>query len=64
MNDLKVNGSGCPDPTAEAAIRHYDAEKKRLDDLIQHIHYVARLAGFTVEGRIVLKDKRSGKVWR
>lgn len=64
MNDLKYNGSGCIDPTAEQAIRRADAEKKRHGDLLMHIFYVCNLAGFSVEGRIALKDKRTGKVWK
>lgn len=64
MNDLKRNGSGCKDPTAERAIQKADSERKRHDSLMYHIFYICQLAGFSVEGRIILKDKKTGKVWR
>ena len=43
-----------------------DEEKEhvRFQRLIKTIFYIADLAGFHIEERIVLKDKYSGKVWR
>ncbi len=64
MDELKRNGSGYVDPTAEQAIKQTDWEAKRHSDLLHHIFYICHTAGFTIEGRIALKDKRTGKVWR
>lgn len=64
MDDLKINGSGCYDPTAWKAIKKIDEENKRYHDLLNHIFYICKLAGFAVEGRIVFRDKKTGKVWR
>ncbi len=63
MNDLKRNGSGYYDPTAYKAIVEVEEEKK-VKKLVTTILYICNLAGFHVEGRIVLKDKKTGKIWR
>ena len=38
-------------------------EEKRYKKIINHILYICRLAGFEVVDRIVLRDKKTGKVW-
>jgi hypothetical protein len=52
--------------TAYEAIKKTDAEaeQERLGKVIKTIKNICELAGFSIEGRIVLKDKRTGKVWR
>lgn len=52
------------DPTAGAAIRNYEEEHRRFRKLLRAIFYICELSGFRIEGRIVLVDKRTGKVWR
>lgn len=68
MNKEKENASGCLDPTAYEAIKNVDRESKkseaRMKKLITVIFYICELAGFHIEGRLVLKDKKTGKVWR
>lgn len=44
--------------------RQKQAEEDRLRKLVMTIFDVCDLAGFHVEGRIILKDKRTGKIWR
>lgn len=61
---LNKNGSGCNDPVAGTAIRKVDAERERLTKLLDTIFAVCDIAGFHVEGRIELLDKRTGKVWK
>ena len=39
-------------------------ESDRFHDLLDTIFYITELAGFEIEGRIVLKDCKTGKVWR
>lgn len=71
MNKETLNGSGCKDLTAYDAIRNMNreerkkqADEERLKKLIMTIFDICDLAGFHVEERIVLKDKRSGKIWK
>jgi hypothetical protein len=60
VNKEILNGSGCKDLTAYEAIKHVE----RLKKLLMMIFDICELAGFHVEGRIVLKDKKTGKIWR
>lgn len=62
--DLKKNSEGYSDPTACKAIEHADYEYNRYRKVIGCILRVCEIAGYRVEGRIVLKDKRTGKIWR
>lgn len=41
-----------------------EAEEERFHKLLYAIFDICELADFEIEGRIVLVDKRSGKVWR
>ena len=62
---LKKNASGCDDPTPYEAIKNIENENSvRFYKLLHTIFHVCELAGFELEGRITLKDKKSGKVWR
>lgn len=63
INPDKLNGSGCKDLTAYEAIRNIE-NGERFNKLLNTIFDICELAGFSVENRIVLKDKRTGKVWR
>lgn len=67
MDELKRNGSGYYDPTAYKAITNIEKEPsdaERFRKLLNAIFVVCDLAGFHVEGRITLRDKKTGKVWR
>lgn len=64
MEDLRRNGSGYIDPTAYEAIANIDNESDRFYKLLGVIFSICDLAGFHVEGRITLKDKKTGRVWR
>ncbi|SFE84442.1 hypothetical protein [Peptostreptococcus sp. D1] len=67
MDKNKLNASGCKDITAYEAIRKVDSDarsEERLQKLLTAIFCICELAGFHVEGRIALKDKRTGKIWR
>lgn len=64
-NDLRKNGSGYYDPTAYKAIKNVDKdEDERFHTLLETLFYIIDLAGFEVEGRIILRNKKSRKVWR
>lgn len=62
--DLKRNASGYPDPTAYVAITHADAEAERFKLLLKDIFRVCESRGFHLEERIVVRDTRSGRIWR
>lgn len=60
------NASGCYDPTAGDAINKVDKdlERERLQKMLDAIFSICDAADFHIEDRIVLKDKRSGKIYR
>ena len=80
MNNLQTNAEGYPDPTAYYAIKHVEEEgetknmslkksrkkdeEERFCKLLSTIRDICDLSGFSIEGRIVLKDKKTGKTWR
>lgn len=65
--DPRYNVSGCRDDIAYLALKNIERETReteRFNKLLATIFYICDLAGFHVEGRITLKDKKTGKVWR
>ena len=63
-DDLKKNASGCNDLTAYEAIKNIDEEDDRFHKLLNTLFNICKIADFEIEGRIVLKDKKTGKTWR
>lgn len=79
-NDLKRNAEGYPDPTAYLAIKKADRDNAermiteecgispeniaRFHELLDAIFDICEQLDFHLEGRIVVKDKRTGKIWR
>lgn len=64
--DLRKNGEGYPDPTAYEAIKRLDPddyEKRRFLRLVGCILRICELSGFHLEEKLVLRDKRTGKVY-
>lgn len=64
MEDYKRNGSGYYDPTAYKAIKNVTESEKNVSKVIKTLQAVAHLAGYEIEGRIVLVDKETGEIWR
>ncbi|MCK9327004.1 MAG: hypothetical protein M0P69_16040 [Bacteroidales bacterium] len=66
MNDreLRRNAEGYSDPAAYQAIKNVDREDENFHKLLHTIFNICELSGFRIEGRIVLVDKVTGKVWR
>lgn len=66
--DERKNSEGYSDPTAYHAIRNVEhdssADDERFHKLLDSIFNICELSGFHIEGRIVIKDKKTGKVWR
>ena len=63
MGNPKYNASGCKDLTTYEAIKNIEREEQ-FKKLLSTIFYICDLAGFSIEGRIVLRDKKTGKIWR
>lgn len=61
--ELKRNGEGYPDPTTYEAIIRAEADE-RFHKLLYEIRDICELSGFTIEDRIVIRDKKTGKIWR
>lgn len=62
--DLRKNAEGYPDPTAYKAIKNIDKEDERFHKLLHTIFNICELSDFRIEGRIVLIDEVTGKVYR
>lgn len=60
----KRNSEGYSDPTAYAALRNIEREEAQVRKLRSTIAQICDLAGFKVQGKIALVEKRTGKVWR
>ena len=66
-----LNDSGCPDPTAYEALKHIQNEEKRLyrvdsdaHTVITTIKNILDLSGFELLGRIQIRHKKSGRIYR
>lgn len=64
MDELRRNGSGYVDPTPYQAIKNITKEEKKVSKVIKTLQSVAHLAGYEIEGRIALRDKQTGEIWR
>lgn len=64
--DDRKNPEGYLDLTAYEAIKNVDKDKEaeRFHRLLDVIFSICELSGFHVEGRIVVRDKQTGRVWR
>ena len=63
-NNVYVNNSKCADPTAGEAISHIDKESERFHKLLTTIFTICELSGYHLEGRITIKDKKTGRIWK
>lgn len=67
MDRKTLNQDGYKDLTAYQAFKNIEAEERaeaRVKKLLATIFYLCDLAGFHIEERLVLKDKKTGKIWR
>lgn len=62
----KRNKSGYLDLTAYEGIKRADSklERERLRKMLDILHSVCKENDFCIIEHVVLKDKRTGKVWR
>lgn len=75
-NELMKDGSGYNDPTAYAAIKNiegedpnaalmeYAKEYEKYQKLVGCILRICELSDFHLEERLVLKDKKTGRIYR
>ena len=63
MDDIQKNAEGYSDPTAYQVLKR-EQEEERFKRLMATIFYICENAGFHIEERIVIKDKRTGRIWR
>lgn len=52
---------GYSDPTAYQTIKNMDKVDERFHKLLRTLFYICEIAGFEIEGRIVLADKKPGE---
>lgn len=58
------NSEGYTDLTAYQAIKNVDKEDEKFQKLLNAIFDICELAGFKIEGRITLVNKKTGRIWR
>lgn len=63
-NKINRNAEGYIDNTAGEAIKNMDKDSARFFKLLHTIFYLCELAGFQLQGRITLKDKETGRIWK
>ena len=63
MDNSIQNKEGYLDPTTYQAMKNIDSED-RFYKLLNMIFSLCELAGFRLEGRITLVDKKTGRIWR
>lgn len=63
-NNPRCNAEGYSDSTAFEALRNLEREEERFHRLLYTLFYLCELADFEIEGRIVLIDKKTGRIWR
>lgn len=60
----KLNGEGYYDPTAYQGLKPIIQKEKEVAALIKVLKYIIGKSGFELVGRIELKDKKSGQIFR
>ena len=58
------NNEGYHDPTPYYILKKEQLDEERFKRLMATIFYICENAGFHIEERIVIKDNRTGKIYR
>ena len=61
--DLYLNASGVRDPVAAKAIREADRQPDNVENAIRRMKTIAGWHDCEVVNRIVLRDKKTGRIW-
>lgn len=64
MNNIYKNAEGYVDRTAGEAIKAADRPPENLKDMIKCMRDLADLLGYEIVGRIQVREKESGRIWR
>jgi hypothetical protein len=59
-----LNESGCPDPTAYEVMKRLNRVDKDAHTVITTIKNILDLSGFELIGRIQIRHKKSGKIFK
>lgn len=58
------NCEGYNDPTAYEAMKNLSEEERKFHKLLRTIYTICELSDFEIGERIVLKDKKTGRIWK
>lgn len=64
MDDLRKNAEGYADPTAYRGIQPVVDLESKVAFLIKVLKFIIRQSGFELVGRIQLKDRETGRVFK
>ena len=62
--DPRKNASGCSDLTAYNAIQNIDEEEEEFKKLLRTLRYICNVAGFEFDGRVCIRNKESGRIYK
>lgn len=62
--DPRKNASGCSDLTAYNAVQNIDEEEEEFKKLLRTLRYICNVAGFEFDGRVCIRNKESGRVYK
>lgn len=60
---MHKNSEGYHDPTAGKAVASADRPPRQVREVVHILRLIASLAGFEIVGKIVLRDKATGREW-
>lgn len=64
-DDMRKNSEEYSDPTVYNALKNIEKDgDERFHKLLDTIFTICELSGFHIEERIIVKDKKTGKIWR
>lgn len=61
---IDKNSEGYSDKTASTAVRKADTEQEKFEEFLSIVFILAKRYGYSFGERLVVKDKRTGRVWR
>lgn len=64
MDNLKYNKSHAPDPTARDVIAAADEMPAKVHDAVAIIKKFLNICNLELVGRVHIKDKDTGRIWK
>lgn len=62
--EIKYNGQGYRDKTAEKEIRKADKQPFEVTEMLEMLKKIADLYGYEIEGRVSFKNKCTGIIYK